>query len=72
MQTPDGDGIPIEERSPSEVTSLYGERSIAPENIEVWNPAFDVTPAGLITGIITERGIFSPNDLKENFPGNLS
>jgi methylthioribose-1-phosphate isomerase len=72
MQTPDGDGIPIEERSPSEVTSLYGERSIAPENIEVWNPAFDVTPAALITGIITERGIFSPNDLKENFPGNLS
>jgi methylthioribose-1-phosphate isomerase len=67
MQTLDGDGIPIEERSPSEVTSLYGDRVIAPQGIDVWNPAFDVTPAALITGIITERGIFSPQDLKGHF-----
>jgi methylthioribose-1-phosphate isomerase len=67
MQTVDGDGIPIEERSPSEVTSLYGDRVIAPQGIDVWNPAFDVTPAALITGIITERGIFAPGDLKGNF-----
>ena len=67
MQTPDGEGIPIEERSPSEVTCLYGDRSIAPQGIDVWNPAFDVTPAALIAGIITERGIFAPQDLKEHF-----
>jgi len=67
MQTPDGEGIPIEERSPSEVTCLYGDRSIAPRGIDVWNPAFDVTPAALVTGIITERGIFAPPDLKEHF-----
>ena len=67
MQTADGDGIPIEERSPSEVTCLYSERSIAPQGIDVWNPAFDVTPAALIKGIITERGIFSPQELKGHF-----
>jgi len=67
MQTPDGEGIPIEERSPSEVTCLYGDRSIAPRGIDVWNPAFDVTPAELVTGIITERGIFAPPDLKAHF-----
>jgi methylthioribose-1-phosphate isomerase len=66
MQTPDGDGIPIEERHPSEVTCLYGDRRIAPQGIDVWNPAFDVTPAALITGIITERGIFSPQELKQH------
>jgi methylthioribose-1-phosphate isomerase len=67
MQTMDGESIPIEERSPSEVTSLYGDRMIAPQGIDVWNPAFDVTPAALIKGIITERGIFAPGDLKGNF-----
>jgi methylthioribose-1-phosphate isomerase len=67
MQTADGDGIPIEERSPSEVTCLYSERSIAPQGIDVWNPAFDVTPAALIKGIITERGILSPQELKGHF-----
>ncbi|MEJ2229693.1 MAG: S-methyl-5-thioribose-1-phosphate isomerase [Nitrospirales bacterium] len=67
MQTSDGEGIPIEERSPSEVTCLFGDRIIAPQGIDVWNPAFDVTPAALITGIITERGIFSPQELKGRF-----
>jgi len=51
-----GDEIPIEQRSPSEVTHLQGV-SIAPEGINVANPAFDVTPHKYITAIITERGI---------------
>ncbi|WP_076005019.1 S-methyl-5-thioribose-1-phosphate isomerase [Dehalogenimonas formicexedens] len=51
-----GDEIVIEERSPDEVTHLYGKRT-APEGIEVCNPAFDVTPANYITGFITENGI---------------
>jgi methylthioribose-1-phosphate isomerase len=53
---PNGDCIPIEERSADEVTHIAGVR-IAPEGVAVWNPAFDVTPAELITGIITEFGI---------------
>jgi methylthioribose-1-phosphate isomerase len=54
-----GDAIPIEQRDPREVTQGFG-RSTAPEGIDVYNPAFDVTPAGLIAGIITERGIIRP------------
>ena len=53
---PDGARIPIEERPGSEVTG-YRDRRWAPEGVAVRNPAFDVTPAALITGIITERGI---------------
>jgi methylthioribose-1-phosphate isomerase len=52
-----GRGIPIEERSPGEVRSVMGKR-IAPPNVKVYNPAFDVTPNRLITAIINERGIF--------------
>jgi methylthioribose-1-phosphate isomerase len=52
----DGEGIPIEERPPEEVTSIAGVR-IAPEGVAVINPAFDVTPHGLVSAIITERGI---------------
>jgi len=52
----DGSEIPIEQRDEAEVTCGYGMRT-APEGVEVYNPAFDVTPADLITGIITERGI---------------
>ena len=63
LETPTGEGIPIEERNPSEVTQVHGSRVIAPDGVAVWNPAFDVTPANLIEGIITERGIFSPNEL---------
>ena len=51
-----GDEIVIEERSPEEVTHINGIR-IAPEGIDVYNPAFDVTPNENITGIITEKGI---------------
>jgi methylthioribose-1-phosphate isomerase len=63
LETPNGEGIPIEERNPEEVTQLHGSRRIAPVGVSVWNPAFDVTPAHLITGIITERGILSPHEL---------
>ena len=54
--TPHGDAIPIEERSAEEVTSLRGHR-VAPKGTEARHPAFDVTPASLITAIITERGV---------------
>jgi methylthioribose-1-phosphate isomerase len=54
-----GDKIPIEERSPVEVTCLGG-RQVAPEGVKVWNPAFDVTPAMNIAAIITERGVARP------------
>jgi len=50
-----GQEIPIEDRPADELRCLAGQR-LAPENISVWNPAFDVTPASLITGIVTERG----------------
>ena len=51
-----GEEIPIEQRSPEEVTHIQGV-AIAPEGVEAANPAFDVTPHGYITAIITERGI---------------
>lgn len=54
-----GEEIPIEERSANEVVSINGRR-IAPENIEVAHPAFDVTPNDLVTAIITEKGIARP------------
>ncbi len=63
LATVDGDAIPIEERHSSEVTQIHGSRTIAPDGVSVWNPAFDVTPANLIAGIITERGILSPHEL---------
>ena len=55
-----GRDIVIEERSPEEITSLYGGRRIAPEGVKCLNPAFDVTPAELITAIVTEKGICRP------------
>ena len=58
-----GDQIPIEERSPEEVRTLLGKLQIAPKTVKVFNPAFDVTPASLISGIITEKGIFKPGEL---------
>jgi methylthioribose-1-phosphate isomerase len=61
LKIPDGSHIPIEERPASEVTG-YGDRRWAPEGVSVRNPAFDVTPAELITGIICEKGVvLSPN-----------
>lgn len=55
----DGSEIPIEERSPEEVTEGFGKRT-APANTKVYSPAFDVTPHELITAIITEEGIIEP------------
>ena len=58
---PDGSHISIEERPATEVTG-YGEKRWAPEGVAVRNPAFDVTPAELVTGIICEKGVvLSPN-----------
>ncbi|HEV8662465.1 MAG TPA: S-methyl-5-thioribose-1-phosphate isomerase [Candidatus Methylomirabilis sp.] len=54
-----GAAIPIEERSPEEVTTLAGRR-IAPAGVPALHPAFDVTPAALVTAIITERGVARP------------
>jgi methylthioribose-1-phosphate isomerase len=56
---PDGSHIPIEERPAEEVTGYRGTRW-APEGVSVRNPAFDETPAELVTGIVTEKGIASP------------
>lgn len=58
-QTHGGEGIPIEERAETEVTHAGGVR-IAPENTHAWSPAFDVTPAELVSAFITERGIIAP------------
>eukprot|EP00118_Oscarella_pearsei_P012447 m.91760 g.91760 ORF g.91760 m.91760 type:complete len:359 (+) comp36709_c0_seq6:3216-4292(+) len=60
-----GAGIPIEERPADELCSIQGIRIAAP-GIQCWNPAFDVTPARLITGgIVTEHGVFEPSQLAE-------
>lgn len=56
LETRDGDAIPIEERAPAEVTG-YGGKRWAPADITVANPAFDVTPARLVSALITERGV---------------
>jgi methylthioribose-1-phosphate isomerase len=55
----DGSGIPIEQRLSEEIRIFNGKK-IVPDNVEIYNPAFDVTPSELITGIITERGILKP------------
>jgi methylthioribose-1-phosphate isomerase len=59
LKLADGGTIPIEERGGAEVTGFRGERW-APDGVRVVNPAFDVTPAELVTALITERGIVSP------------
>ncbi len=61
LNCPTGDHIPIEERGPEEVVGLTRDgMPIAPEGVKVGNPAFDVTPAKYVTGIITENGIAYP------------
>lgn len=57
-----GDEIPIEERDPVEVYQI-GQTVVCPAGTEFYNPAFDVTPADLITGIITEHGVMKPSEL---------
>ncbi len=59
LQAPDGDGIVIEERSAGELRNLAGVQ-VAPGRAGAWNPAFDVTPAGLISGFITDAGVLRP------------
>ena len=59
LGTPSGDAIVIEERDAAEVLTIAG-RLVAPPHVGVHNPAFDVTPARLVTGIVTEVGIARP------------
>lgn len=64
FELPNGMKIPIEERHPSEIYQV-GETMICPPGVEFYNPAFDVTPAELITGIITEQGVVKPSELQK-------
>jgi methylthioribose-1-phosphate isomerase len=66
----DGSRMPIEERDSGEILQNVGGEAIAPPGTAVMNPAFDVTPARLLTGLITERGICRPSAecLAEMFP----
>lgn len=69
---PDGSTIPIEERPASEVTKLAGQ-PIAPAGTDAYNPAFDVTPKDLITGIVTDEGVLRPpfdREIAEAFARN--
>jgi methylthioribose-1-phosphate isomerase len=59
LNCPTGADIPIEERAGSELTEIAGRR-IAPSGVSTFNPAFDVTPAELVTAIVTERGVARP------------
>ncbi|WBU48195.1 S-methyl-5-thioribose-1-phosphate isomerase [Kosakonia pseudosacchari] len=63
---PNGDAIPIEQRAAAEVTGVagsFGAVSWAPENAQVYNPAFDVTPAALISGWVLDSGVVTPADV---------
>ena len=71
LSIPDGSHIPIEQRDPKEVTH-FGQTPTAPDNVNVYNPAFDVTPHEYIQAIITEQGIIEKPDtqtIKEFFTG---
>lgn len=61
----DGSKIPIEERDPEEIYKI-GNTILTPDGVEFYNPAFDVTPANLITAIITENGAFAASDLAKS------
>jgi methylthioribose-1-phosphate isomerase len=61
LDTPSGDAITVEHRRPDEVTAFAG-RAVAPAGAAAYNPAFDVTPASLVTAIVTERGVVAPPD----------
>lgn len=74
MSTPDGSAIPIEERGAAEVTGYAGMRW-APEGVSVANPAFDITPAELVSGLFTEKGATTRPDARKIrglFPGGPS
>ena len=59
MRCATGADIPIEQRPADEVVS-FGGRRVAPHGIDTWNPSFDVTPAELIAGWVTENGMWQP------------
>ena len=65
FSTASGDRIPIEERSPEEVTHILGIYPIAPNGVKARNIAFDVTPHKYVTAIITEKGAFKPTDIRK-------
>jgi methylthioribose-1-phosphate isomerase len=67
MATPDGNGIEIEQRPAEEVTEMWYTERMAPAGVNVYNPAFDVTDASLITAIITEDGIYRPEELRAKY-----
>ena len=72
LNTKTGSEIIIEQRPPEEITEMWYEKRMAPEGVNVYNPAFDVTDHELITAIITENGIARPpyiNSLREIFNG---
>ena len=60
LSLPSGKDIPIEQRPPEEVTEKWYRERMAPEGVKVLNPAFDVTPSGLISAIVTEKGVIRP------------
>jgi len=66
MNLASGKEIPIEQRKPEEVTEMWYKNRMAPEGVDVYNPAFDVTDNFLITGFVTEYGIIRP-PFEENF-----
>jgi methylthioribose-1-phosphate isomerase len=59
LSIPDGSHIPIEQRTPDEMTHIGGVR-VVPDGVSVFNPAFDITPNQFVTAIITERGVARP------------
>ncbi len=65
MEIENGNEIEIEERDPEEITHI-GNTQMAPDKVEVYNPAFDITPNNLVTAFITEKGIVEP-DFEKNF-----
>jgi methylthioribose-1-phosphate isomerase len=65
LATPNGSAIPIELRESDEVATWQGTRT-APLGVGVWNPAFDMTPSKLITGIITDKGVFRPQEISRS------
>jgi len=69
LTTVDGDAITIEERDPQEITTLQGQPLTAP-GARAWNPAFDITPAHLVTALVTEFGVLRPpyRDLLSELP----
>jgi methylthioribose-1-phosphate isomerase len=65
-----GREIPIEERDPVEIYQI-GDTILTPAGVEFYNPAFDVTPARLVTAIITEHGVFPPSQLQQELQQGL-